>query len=54
MNQPLTLDLEAAYLRELTLNNICNSFERISEQLSVLHNQLNAPPVAESEVLHVN
>lgn len=48
----LTQDLESAMLRDLTLERICNSFERISEQLSILHAELNAPQIEEAEYVN--
>lgn len=50
--QLLTQDLEGAMLRDLMLDRICNSFERISEQLSILHAELNAPQIEGAEYVN--
>lgn len=55
-----TAELEQAYLNDMKadrlrfeeLTRIGNSFERISEQLDILHNIVNAPK-KESEVTNV-
>jgi hypothetical protein len=48
-NQTLTTELEDAYLRDMTLDRICNSWERILEMLTNLHADFTAPK-NESEV----
>lgn len=50
--QLLTQDLESAMLRDLTLDRMCNTFERISEQLSILHAEFNAPQIEEAQYVN--